>query len=254
MFLIHTRLFVPSHVRPCNLIPDRSSVLYTFFFFPPFFSFFSFSLFLSFFSSISFRRESGHRWRSPVLTKLHGEQNEGVISSWFAWVSLQAHIIRVFVPRHERTLSVRFTASETPPRRHNSYALPVPLLILPCGPLEKIITVRNTVIYPKTFFSLLYFFFFIWKRNPLLAKLPRCRLNGTIDLQSAIISSDQNVFTLRISCVTEFSTLRCFEWNKLHRLEWYSLTLILPILIYDTIWLPIFWSFLEVNFKFHVLI
>lgn len=101
-----------------------------------------------------------------------------MISSWFAWASLQAHIIRVFVPRHERTLSVRFTASETPPRRHNSYALPVPPLILPCGPLGKIITVRNTAIYPKTLFSLLSFFFFIWKRNPLLAKLSRCRLNG----------------------------------------------------------------------------
>lgn len=52
------------------------------------------------------------RKRSSWSDSNEGRGTGGLISSWLAWVSLQAHIIRVFV--RERTFSARFTASQTP--------------------------------------------------------------------------------------------------------------------------------------------
>lgn len=121
-----------------------------------------------------FRQRTRSPCGGPVLTKPHAQAERRVISSWFAWVSLQAHIIRLFVPRHERTLSVRFTASQTL-RRHNFFPLPEPPLIQPCRPSGKIITVRDIAIYMKTrplvSIFLSYFFLRSLNRGEIIGRL-----------------------------------------------------------------------------------
>lgn len=83
---------LPRHITSSRKIPSTMPLfLYTFT--PP----------IRFFSA---------RKRSSWSDSNEGRGTGGLISSWLAWVSLQAHIIRVFV--RERTFSARFTASQTP--------------------------------------------------------------------------------------------------------------------------------------------